>query len=240
MGLHLACSTGAVATGVVRSPDLVVEIVSRSSAEIDNAMAHVGVSRCWVTEYWVIDARDTGDVQFDIYKRGGKEYTAGRKQDGWVKSSVSAGCFGLVRKERKNGYRVSRSKFADESVRSPRPPLRQPIPLHLQTHFAFWVGQSATNYAQTIMALCHISDHASPSVRINNSGYIVARARTGRTTRSPALHRTFPRRPINGINFRLQARSKSISPRGWFAPRPFAAGCIPVSSPSKAKSAYRR
>lgn len=95
---------GAVATRIVGSPDLVVEIVSPSSADIDTAWLMSAYHDAGVTEYWVIDVRDTGEVQFDIYKRGAKEYTAGRKQDGWVKSTVLGRSFRLVQTKRKNGY----------------------------------------------------------------------------------------------------------------------------------------
>jgi Uma2 family endonuclease len=56
-----------------------------------------------IVEYWVIDARDGDDIRFDIYKRGKKEYTATRKNDGWVKSAVLAKSFRLTQTDDEDG-----------------------------------------------------------------------------------------------------------------------------------------
>ena len=95
---------GAVATRVVGSPDLAVEIVSPSSEDVDTAWLMSAYHDAGVTEYWVIDARDEDNIRFDIYKRGKKEYVAGRKQDGWVRSVVLGKSFRLLRTEGKGGY----------------------------------------------------------------------------------------------------------------------------------------
>jgi Uma2 family endonuclease len=95
---------GAIATRVIGSPDLVVEIVSPSSEDVDTVWLMSAYHDAGVAEYWVIDARDAEDVQLDIYKRGAKEYMAGRKQDGWVKSGVLGRSFRLVQTKRKGGY----------------------------------------------------------------------------------------------------------------------------------------
>jgi Uma2 family endonuclease len=95
---------GAVATRVVGSPDIVVEIVSRGSEDVDTAWLMSAYHDAGVEEYWVIDARDEEAVQFDIYKRGKKEYTAVRKQAGWVRSPALGRSFRLVRTEGKGGY----------------------------------------------------------------------------------------------------------------------------------------
>jgi Uma2 family endonuclease len=57
-----------------------------------------------IPEYWVIDARDEGDIRFDIYKRGTREYTPGRKQAGWIKSAVLGQSFRLVQRESASGH----------------------------------------------------------------------------------------------------------------------------------------
>lgn len=95
---------GAVATRVVGTPDLVVEIVCPSSEVVDTEWLMSAYHNAGIPEYWVIDARDEDDIRLDIYKRGKKEYTAGRKNDGWVKSAVLGKSFRLTRKEDKNGY----------------------------------------------------------------------------------------------------------------------------------------
>ena len=94
---------GATATRVVGSPDLVVEIVSPSSEDDDTAWLMAAYHNAGVLEYWVIDARDE-DIQFDIYTRTPREYTPGRKQDGWVKSGILGKSFRLLTKKAKSSY----------------------------------------------------------------------------------------------------------------------------------------
>jgi Uma2 family endonuclease len=94
----------AVATEVVGSPDLVIEVVSRSTEEKDTEWLMAAYHNAEIPEYWVIDARDEDDIRFDIYKRGKKEYIAARKQDGWVRSTILGKSFRLTRKLQKNGY----------------------------------------------------------------------------------------------------------------------------------------
>ena len=81
-------TTGAVATEMVGSPDLVVEVVSRSSVEKDTVLLFDAYFMAGVLEYWLIDARDEADIRFDIYRRGTKGFTAVRRAKGWVKSDV--------------------------------------------------------------------------------------------------------------------------------------------------------
>lgn len=95
---------GAVATRVVGSPDLVVEIVSASSEDADTAWLMSAYHNAGVSEYWVIDAREEDDIRFDIDGRGAKEYTAARRQSGWVKSPVLGKSVSLVRAESASGH----------------------------------------------------------------------------------------------------------------------------------------
>ncbi|HVL12514.1 MAG TPA: Uma2 family endonuclease [Gemmata sp.] len=95
---------GAVATRVVGSPDLVVEIVSPSSEHVDTAWLMSAYHDAGVAEYWVIDARNEDGARFDIYKRGAKEFTPNRKQDGWVKSGILGKSFRLAQTKSKGGY----------------------------------------------------------------------------------------------------------------------------------------
>jgi Uma2 family endonuclease len=93
-----------VATRVVGSPDIVVEIVSPSSEDTDTAWLMSAYHNAGIPEYWVIDARDEDDIRFDIYKRTAKEYAPGRKQAGWVKSPILGKSFRLTRIEGKSGH----------------------------------------------------------------------------------------------------------------------------------------
>jgi Uma2 family endonuclease len=85
------------------SPEIVIEIVSRSSEVKDTEWAMSAYHDAGIGEYWVIDARNEDDIQFTIFKRGKKEFTAARKSAGWVKSTVLGKSFRLTRIERANG-----------------------------------------------------------------------------------------------------------------------------------------
>lgn len=92
-------TTGAVATEIVGSPDLVVEVVSPSSADWDTESMMTNYFDAGVSEYWVIDARDEDAPTFTIYRRAAKEFVAVRKSRGWLKSPVFGKSFRLVRTE---------------------------------------------------------------------------------------------------------------------------------------------
>jgi Uma2 family endonuclease len=90
-------------TEMVGSPDIVIEIVSRSSEVKDTEWVMSAYFDAEIEEYWRIDARDQDDIQFDIYKRGKKEFTAVRKSGGWVKSTVLRKSFRLTQTEDDEG-----------------------------------------------------------------------------------------------------------------------------------------
>lgn len=92
-------SRGAVATELIGSPDLVVEVVSPSSADWDTESMMTNYHDAGVQEYWVIDARDEENPAFTIHRRTAKEYVAVRKSRGWLKSPVFGKSFRLVRTE---------------------------------------------------------------------------------------------------------------------------------------------
>lgn len=90
-------------TEVVGSPEIIMEIVSRSSEVKDTEWTMSAYFDAEILEYWVIDAREEDDIRFDIYKRAKKEFTAARKQGGWVKSAVLGKSFRLTRTEDDDG-----------------------------------------------------------------------------------------------------------------------------------------
>ncbi|WP_439623655.1 Uma2 family endonuclease [Gemmata sp.] len=94
--VHLVGGKKGDQTQVVGSPDIVIEVVSRSSEVKDAEWAMAAYFDAGITEYWVIDGRDEDDLRFDIFKRSKKEFTAARKQGGWVKSAVLERSFRLV------------------------------------------------------------------------------------------------------------------------------------------------
>jgi hypothetical protein len=92
----------AEATEIIGSPDVVIEIVSEVSEEKDTDWLMSAYFKAEVTEYWLIDARKN-KLQFDIYKRGKKEFAAVRKSSGWVKSAVLGKSFRLTQSEGEDG-----------------------------------------------------------------------------------------------------------------------------------------
>ena len=90
-------------TEVIGSPEIVIEIISRSSEVKDTEWVMAAYFDAGIAEYWLIDAREEDDIRFDIYKRGKKAFTANRKVDGWVKSGVLGKSFRLTQSEDEDG-----------------------------------------------------------------------------------------------------------------------------------------
>jgi Uma2 family endonuclease len=98
---------GAIATRILGSPDIAIEIVSASSEDVDTEWLMSAYHNAGIVEYWVIDARRE-DIQFDIYKHGKKGYAIARKQDGWSKSIVLGRSFRLTQTSAKLGFPIFR------------------------------------------------------------------------------------------------------------------------------------
>jgi Uma2 family endonuclease len=86
-------------TEVTGSPEIAIEIVSKSSEVKDTEWAMSAYFDAGIEEYWLIDAREEDDIQFNIFKRSKKEFSAVRKQNGWVKSSILGKAFRLIQSE---------------------------------------------------------------------------------------------------------------------------------------------
>ena len=84
------------------TPDMVVEIVSDSSVQKDNVELRQSYFDAGIPEYWLIDARDEGEIQFQLLVRGTDEYVA---QPADAKGYLLSPCFGrrflLTRKAHK-------------------------------------------------------------------------------------------------------------------------------------------
>ena len=89
------------ATELVGTPDLVIEVVSRSSVEKDTEWLSTNYFEAGIPEYWLIDARGS-DIQFDIFKPSKKGYIATKSAAGWVKSAVLNRTFKLTRGENRS------------------------------------------------------------------------------------------------------------------------------------------
>jgi Uma2 family endonuclease len=84
------------------SPDMVLEIVSKSSVEKDNKLLREDYFVAGVSEYWLVDARQSPPT-FDILRRNSKQFVPVRKQSGWVKSAVFGKSFRLVEGKTRSG-----------------------------------------------------------------------------------------------------------------------------------------
>lgn len=101
--LALTAGPKGEATEAVGTPEILIEIVSRSSEVKDGEWGMSAYFDAGILEYWVIDARDEDDTRFDIHKRVKKEFVAVRKQAGWVKSGVLGKSFRLTQAEGEDG-----------------------------------------------------------------------------------------------------------------------------------------
>jgi Uma2 family endonuclease len=90
-------------TEIIGSPEIVIEVVSRSSEVKDTEWTMIAYFDAQIQEYWLVDARDEDNTRFEIYKRGKKEFVAMRKQHGWVKSGVLGKAFRFLRSENASG-----------------------------------------------------------------------------------------------------------------------------------------
>jgi Uma2 family endonuclease len=84
------------------APDVVIEIVSDSSAQKDLERLRVAYARAGIPEYWIIDAR--GDqLRFEILTRRGAKYAA-KSAVGRAQRSPTFGCaFTLARRRNRIG-----------------------------------------------------------------------------------------------------------------------------------------
>jgi Uma2 family endonuclease len=69
------------------TPDMVLEIVSKSSVRKDTATLRELYWRAGVREYWLVDARDE-TPQFDILRHTAEDYVAVETREGWRRSQV--------------------------------------------------------------------------------------------------------------------------------------------------------
>ena len=82
------------------TPDLVVEVVSKSSVDKDTEWLQKAYWEAGIPEYWLVDARES-PLSFQILKRTARGYVPVRKVQGWTKSAVLNREFRLI--ERING-----------------------------------------------------------------------------------------------------------------------------------------
>ena len=77
------------------TPDMVLEIVSRSTVRKENVRLRDLYWRAGIPEYWLVDARgETG--HFDILRHSPAGYVATASEDGWLPSAVLGHAFQLT------------------------------------------------------------------------------------------------------------------------------------------------
>jgi Uma2 family endonuclease len=82
-------------TEVEGSPDMVLEVVSRSSLRKDTELLHEAYWDAGIKEYWLVDARKPV-LRFDIFRYTAKGYVSTPKQAGWLNSKVFRKSFRLT------------------------------------------------------------------------------------------------------------------------------------------------
>lgn len=87
---------------VLGTPDMVLEVVSKSSVRKDTMVLPQLYWAAGIPEYWLVDTRDE-EPALDIRRRGSRKYASVRKQGGWVKSAVFGQSFRLTRQADEHG-----------------------------------------------------------------------------------------------------------------------------------------
>jgi Uma2 family endonuclease len=83
-------------------PDLVVEVVSKSSVRKDTRRLREAYHRAGIREYWLIDARGA-EVEFQILQLRRSGYAATPAKDGWLRSRIFGRSFRLTREQDRAG-----------------------------------------------------------------------------------------------------------------------------------------
>jgi Uma2 family endonuclease len=85
------------------SPDMVLEVVSRSSVHKDTEVLRQAYWEAGVREYWLADARPD-PLAFDVLRHTARGYRATPKKGGWLASAVFGKSFRLTRQVNTLGH----------------------------------------------------------------------------------------------------------------------------------------
>lgn len=91
----LVLDKGKRSTKMTGSPDIVVEVVSRSSAKKDLIELRALYHQAGIREYWLIDSRQN-EPELVILEWTKRRYRTVSSQSGWAKSKVLGGSFRVV------------------------------------------------------------------------------------------------------------------------------------------------
>lgn len=84
------------------APDMVLEILSKSSEQKDLRLLPASYFAAGVKEYWIVDARQE-KINFEIFKRGSKCFAPTRRRKGLLRSDVFEASFRLDRSVDRRG-----------------------------------------------------------------------------------------------------------------------------------------
>ena len=87
------------------TPDMVLEVVSRSSVRKDNHMLREAYFLAGIREYWLVNTRQL-PVKFDILRAGRSGFVTVRKRGEWTRSDVFAASFRLSQETIEDGHPV--------------------------------------------------------------------------------------------------------------------------------------
>jgi len=87
---------GPLASEMVGSPDMVLEVVSTSSVRKDTVVLLELYFKAGIREYWLVDHRGK-EVRFEIFQRGAEAFEAVQPRAGWLKSAVFGKAFRLTK-----------------------------------------------------------------------------------------------------------------------------------------------
>ncbi|HEX3147309.1 MAG TPA: Uma2 family endonuclease [Gemmataceae bacterium] len=85
------------------SPDMVLEVVSRSSKQKDQVLLRRAYWEAGIREYWLADARGTRPT-LEILRCGSRGYIVTKPVDGWIRSPAFGRSFQLTQSRGVGGY----------------------------------------------------------------------------------------------------------------------------------------
>ncbi len=88
---------------IVGAPDVVVEVISPSSISKDTKLLRAAYHRAGIPEYWLIDARQSDEIQFEILRHTAEGYVSVEPVEGWIRSEVFGRRFRLERTRNRVG-----------------------------------------------------------------------------------------------------------------------------------------
>jgi Uma2 family endonuclease len=85
------------------TPDMVLEVVSRSSVHKDTVTLRQAYWEAGIREYWLVDVRQE-PLRFEILRRSAAGYVTTRRRGGWLKSAVFGRSFRLTQETNGLGH----------------------------------------------------------------------------------------------------------------------------------------